>query len=281
MRRTGLRLLSSTALAAGLAVAAFTLPFAASVSTPAAAQERVEVSAEFRGALEPHGKWQRHQRWGEVWVPGDVGRDWRPYTRGRWVYSDDYGWYWNAAEQEASWGTVVYHYGRWVEDDQIGWAWVPGNEWAPAWVDWRRGDKAVGWAPLPPDEIVVEVRERPAYWTFVRPRDLVAASIASVLLPVRERDVYLRDTVIVNRTVVVSDRGPRFAVNPGIPPAYIAAAYGRPIRTWSVQPRILAGTGMVPGGVEVRVDDLRDRRSRVMRDRSYIRESRTTVAPAR
>ncbi|MDC7986889.1 hypothetical protein PQJ75_24430, partial [Rhodoplanes sp. TEM] len=277
---TASRLLGSTTLAASLLAAAVALPAILTPAAPAAAQERVEVSTEFRTALEPHGKWQRHQRWGEVWVPASVGRDWRPYTRGRWVYTDDYGWYWNPIEEEASWGLVVYHYGRWVDDGDTGWVWVPGREWGPAWVDWRRGDKAVGWAPLPPDEIVVEVRERPAYWSFVRPQDLVAASIASVLLPPRERDVYIRETVIVNRTVIVSDRGPRFAVNPGIPPAYIAAAYGRPIRTWSVQPRVLVGTGRIPGAVEIQANDLRDRRSRVVRDRSWIRETRTTVEPA-
>ncbi|RAI27767.1 DUF6600 domain-containing protein, partial [Rhodoplanes serenus] len=277
----GVRLLGSTALAAVLTVAAPLVALPVIGSGMATAQERVEVSAEFRGALDPHGKWHRHQRWGEVWVPANAGRDWRPYRNGRWVYSDDYGWYWNAADEEAAWGLVVYHYGRWVQDTEIGWAWVPGREWGPAWVDWRRGERAVGWAPLPPDEIVVEVRDRPDYWVFVRPRDLVAERVTSVILPPRERDVFIRETVVVNRTVLVDDRGPRFAVNPGIPPAYIAAAYGRPIRTWSVQPRVLAGFGMVPGAVEVRVDDLRDRRSRVIRDTSYIRESRTTIEPAR
>lgn len=279
VRSVTTRLLGSTAVVVGVVAALVVLP--AAVATPIAAQERVEVSVEFRDALTPHGKWQRHSRWGEVWVPANVGRDWRPYTRGRWVYTDDYGWYWTPVDEEAAWGLVVYHYGRWVDDGDAGWVWVPGREWGPAWVDWRRGDKAVGWAPLPPDEIVVEVRERPSYWVFVRPRDLVAERVTTVLLPPRERDVYIRETVVVNRTVIVSDRGPRFAVNPGIPPAYIAAAYGRPIRTWSVQPRVLVGTGRIPGAVEIRVDDLRDRRSRVVRETSYLRQTKTSIQPAR
>lgn len=279
VRTVTTRLLGSTALVVGVVAALVALP--AAVATPVAAQERVEVSVEFRDALTPHGKWQRHSRWGEVWVPANVGRDWRPYTRGRWVYTDDYGWYWTAADEEAAWGLVTYHYGRWIDDGDTGWVWVPGREWGPAWVDWRRGEKAVGWAPLPPDEVAVEMREQPNYWVFVRPRDLVAERVTSVLLPPRERDVYIRETVVVNRTVIVSDRGPRFAVNPGIPPAYIAAAYGRPIRTWSVQPRVLVGTGRIPGAVEIRVDDLRDRRSRVVRDTSYLRQTKTSIQPAR
>ena len=38
-------------------------------TTPAAAQARVEISAEFRSALEPYGEFRQHSRWGEVWVP--------------------------------------------------------------------------------------------------------------------------------------------------------------------------------------------------------------------
>src|SRR5215472_12440498 len=71
--------------------------------TPAAAQsETVPVSAEFRTALEPYGSFLHVARWGDVWVPHGVSRDWRPYTVGRWVYSNDYGWYWVSEESEAS-----------------------------------------------------------------------------------------------------------------------------------------------------------------------------------
>jgi AhpD family alkylhydroperoxidase len=45
--------------------------------------------AEFRAALEPYGRWQRHARWGEVWTPADRPRDWRPYTVGHWAYTDN------------------------------------------------------------------------------------------------------------------------------------------------------------------------------------------------
>src|SRR5258708_34032065 len=73
-------------------------------TTPAAAQARVEISAEFRTALEPYGEFRQHAPWGEVWVPAHVGRDWRPYTVGHWVYSDDYGWHWGSDDAEAEWG---------------------------------------------------------------------------------------------------------------------------------------------------------------------------------
>jgi hypothetical protein len=74
-----------------------------------------------------------------VWIPSRVARDWKPYTVGHWVYSQDYGWYWASDEQEADWGLVTYHYGRWVFDDQFGWMWIPGTEWGPGWVQWRHG----------------------------------------------------------------------------------------------------------------------------------------------
>jgi hypothetical protein len=272
------------ALLAGAAFASLmiSIPIVTVSSAPAAAQQ-ASISVQFRTALEPYGKWHRHKRWGEVWVPARVSNDWRPYTRGRWVYSDDYGWYWVSAAEEAEWGWVAFHYGRWVNDDEYGWVWIPGNEWGPAWVDWRRGGDYVGWAPLPPEEIVVAYRDEPDYWTFVRPRDLVAPRINVVILPARQRDVYIRNTVVVNTTVVVRDR--RFAVNPGIPPAYIAAAYGRPIKTFTVRPRVLAGTARIDGAIEVTGDDLRRRGERRGRrgDRevSVVQESKTVIRPAK
>ena len=267
-------------LIAGIAVCAIASPLVDFSVVPAAAQA-VSVSVEFRTALEPYGAWQRHRRWGEVWIPSRVARDWQPYTVGHWVYSQDYGWYWAADDQEADWGLVTYHYGRWVVDDQFGWMWIPGTEWGPGWVQWRHGRQHVGWAPLPPDEVMVEYRERPQFWVFVRERDLVAPRIAEVILPQQEREVFFRDTAVVNRTVVLEDH--RFGVNPGIPPTYIAAAYGRPIPSYQILPRVFAGTANLPGAVVVRADDFRNRERvrEIARESTFVRQTTNTVAPAR
>jgi hypothetical protein len=91
-------------------------PIVEGAFAPVLAQERVEVSADFRVALQPYGHWQQHSRWGEVWVPADRPRDWRPYTVGHWGYTDDWGWYWISDQEEDAWGWVVYHYGHWVLD---------------------------------------------------------------------------------------------------------------------------------------------------------------------
>jgi uncharacterized protein DUF6600 len=252
------------------------LPLSSAVLvTPAAAQVE-SVSVEFRTALEPYGSFRRVARWGEVWVP-NVARDWRPYTVGHWVYSDDYGWYWVSDEAEASWGWVAFHYGRWVWVDDIGWAWVPGREWGPAWVDWRRGDRYVGWAPLPPDEVVVEIRDEPQYWVFCRPNDFLVTNVSTVFI--EPEPMLLRETVVVNETVVIHDRG--FAVNPGIEPTFIAASIGRPVPEFEVRPHVLAGTETVPNAIEVRMEDLRrtDFRQNLVRQ-TNIRETNNTIRPA-
>ena len=87
-------------LIAGFAVCIIASPLVNIFVTPAAAQA-VSLSVEFRTALEPYGAWQHHRRWGEVWIPSRVARNWQPYTVGRWVYSQDYGWYWAPDDQEA------------------------------------------------------------------------------------------------------------------------------------------------------------------------------------
>jgi hypothetical protein len=100
----------------------------------------------FHQRLSPYGQWGTHASYGDVWRPR-VAADWRPYSTGHWVYTD-YGWTWEADEP---WGWAPFHYGRWYHDASQGWGWVPGNVWAPAWVDWRNGGGYIGWAALPPE----------------------------------------------------------------------------------------------------------------------------------
>ena len=110
-------------------------------------QKGAKVSVDvFYDALRPYGDWFSMDRYGWVWMPYDASVSWRPYTVGRWVYTDD-GCTWDSDEP---WGWAVYHYGRWLYDATRGWVWVPGEEWAPAWVSWRNGAGYIGWAPLPP-----------------------------------------------------------------------------------------------------------------------------------
>lgn len=269
-----------TRMAAVLATAAaFVLatPIVPASVTQAGAQERVRISEEFRLALEPYGEFRPHPRWGEVWVPTDVSPDWRPYTVGHWVNSEDYGWYWASDQSEADWGWITFHYGHWVFDRDLGWVWVPGRIWGPAFVNWRRGDRYIGWAPEPPDELVAEVRDVPDYWVFVPARDFLAPRLVTVIVPAREREVLIERTVVENRTVVFRDRG--FAVNPGIPAAFVAASIGRPIHTFQVRPVVVAGTANLAGATVVRASELRQRRDVIARQ--SIQQTGTVVQPAR
>src|SRR5436309_3198686 len=100
----------------------------------------------FYDDLASYGRWIQRPRYGWVWTPRVVARSWRPYQYGHWVWTD-LGWTW-VSDEPFGWAT--YHYGRWYDDPDYGWEWVPGDQWAPAWVDWHEGNNYVGWAPLPP-----------------------------------------------------------------------------------------------------------------------------------
>lgn len=127
----------------------------------------------FYETLEPYGEWIELDYDNYVWRPNHVSRDWSPYSEGRWVWSND-GWYWDSYE---SFGWATYHYGRWYNDRFFGWVWTPGDEWAPAWVEWRYDNDYIGWAPLPPFayfnsnygiQFTVQWNSPYSHWRFVR-----------------------------------------------------------------------------------------------------------------
>jgi hypothetical protein len=138
--------------ASALRAAAIAIPalLATSVALPASAQIGVSISFNnFHGRLAPYGTWSHHARWGDVWHPTRVDRNFRPYYSGYWVDTREYGWLWVSDE---SWGDIAYHYGRWVYDPHDGWLWVPGYVWGPSWVVWRSGGGNIGWFPMPPGD---------------------------------------------------------------------------------------------------------------------------------
>lgn len=140
-----------------LGALAAALVFGTVAAPPARAQAVVSMTV-FYESLAPHGAWVQHPRYGYVWYPTSVDPGWRPYSRGRWVATEEHGWYW---ESDYKWGWATFHYGRWALDPEYGWVWIPGTEWGPAWVAWREGNGVVGWAPLPPG---VDWRGGRLYW---------------------------------------------------------------------------------------------------------------------
>jgi Family of unknown function (DUF6600) len=149
--------------------------------------------------LSPYGTWVHSAPYGYVWIPGHVDRHWRPYTYGRWVWTN-YGWTWLSYHE---WGWVPFHYGRWGWDARLGWFWVPGSVWAPAWVSWRWGNVYIGWSPLPPDiELVAGVGIPPLpddfpdiYWVFIDGRYFQYDYLDRYVLPFERNGSIVRLTV--------------------------------------------------------------------------------------
>src|SRR6516164_1006983 len=252
-------------------------PIATGVVAQAQAGIRMDGEAragtQFHDALAPYGQWRHSSRWGDVWAP-QITPHWRPYTVGRWIYTDDWGWYWLAGDSEGQWGWVVYHYGRWVFDADLGWIWIPDDTWGPAWVMWRQGTEQLGWAPLPPERLLVEYREEPDVWSFVQAQEFFAPDIASVLLPANQITVAFQNTVVVNQSLVVNGG---FAINPGIEPAIVAASAGHALKTYQVRPVVLAGTAAVPNAIQAGPQQFRQARQL---QRQSIRVTQNQIRPA-
>ena len=161
----------------------------------------------FYDQLSPYGDWVMTRDLGWAWFPRYVHSSWRPYSDGRWVYTE-YGWTWASYEP---FGWATYHYGRWSWDQRFGWLWVPGTEWGPAWVSWQYGGGYVGWAPLPPavhfssgfnlrfGGFDLNVGMRSDSYSFVPERAFLDPRLARHLLPTA------RNISIIHKTANVTD----------------------------------------------------------------------------
>ncbi len=87
--------------------------------------------------LDESGEWEYRRGYGYLWRPAVVPAGWGPYSTGRWIWVEPWGWTWL---DEAVWGWAPFHYGRWVYLDRY-WYWAPGPViahpvYAPALVAW-------------------------------------------------------------------------------------------------------------------------------------------------
>ena len=191
----------------------FTMP-------PLSAREAISVDF-FYESLEPYGQWRDVGDYGYCWQPDGVEPDWRPYSEGRWVYTDA-GWTWDCEEP---FGWAVYHYGRWANVGGLGWVWIPGSEWGPGWVAWRRNERYVGWAPLPPEahfqrgtgfrDWVDEYYDiGPSSYCFVSGRDFGSRRLRSAFINPRENFVLIHQTINITNITIENEHihngGPRF-----------------------------------------------------------------------
>jgi len=239
------------------------------LARPAAAQDWTvappdgEVQASFDDTLSPYGDWV-DVNGTRAWRPAAsvVGEDFQPYASGgQWLYTDS-GWYF---QSDYPWGWAPFHYGRWVLDVNYGWIWVPGNVWAPAWVDWRIGGGYIGWAPLPPIGWSVVVQPWRPYWCFVPSPYFAAPNFWSYRLPVERVHYAYAATAPVHEVVVTGNtrwyRGPALThvervssqpvsrvVGNFVPPApgRVQPVHLNPPRGWVAPPR---GSGAVTPSV--------------------------------
>lgn len=211
----------------------------------------------FYNKLEPYGDWIETGDYGYVFHPrqAESSRSWRPYTEGRWVYTDA-GWTW-ISEEPFGWAT--YHYGRWTRLRGIGWVWVPGNQWAPAWVSWRKSSDYIGWAPLPPEARFDQrtgIRNwsdsyydvGPDQYCFVASREFGALRVQRTLLPPE------RNVTIINQTTNVTNitYNNTTIVNEG--PSYdeLRAVSREPVQRFRLQRNVNVGMAAEPPRSEVR-----------------------------
>ncbi|MCK0209181.1 hypothetical protein MWN33_14190 [Starkeya koreensis] len=187
----GASLLASVATLPALAQDA---PIRLAQAGPQDAAATMDVNL-FYDQLGRFGTWVAHPDYDYVFIPANVGPGWRPYQEGRWVWTEQYGWYWESYEP---FGWATYHYGRWGYDPAYGWFWVPGDTWAPAWVTWRRGGGRTGWAPVAPDRPGFAVGQPQYYappvaesWVFVEDRYMAEEDIAIHVAPIPQINVYL------------------------------------------------------------------------------------------
>ncbi|HZD91902.1 MAG TPA: DUF6600 domain-containing protein [Pseudolabrys sp.] len=184
----------------------------------------------------------------------------------------------SAQQVTVAFRSALSPYGHWRHSHSWGDVWVPGQEWAPAWVVWRRGHDHIGWAPLAPQRVEHEYRDNPQVWVFVRAHDFTAPEITRVVVQEPRVTTYIHDTVVVNRTVVVQNRGPHFAVNPGIEPDVVSAVVGQPLHTYSVRPYVLAGTARLPNAVEVQAGQFRHGHHQAIEVK--VQQTQTVVQPS-
>ncbi len=171
----------------------------------------------FYSSLSPYGEWVEIDYDVYAWRPVGVRHHWRPYSDGRWVWTN-HGWYWDSYEP---FGWATFHYGRWYYDEYYGWMWLPDNEWGPAWVDWRYDDDYIGWSPLPPYahfgidfgiHFSIDWYAPVHYWNFVRYNHFCGHNVHTYIVADKYRnDIYkhtkyrndygYRDGRVINRGV--------------------------------------------------------------------------------
>jgi hypothetical protein len=242
----------------------------------------IEDSSYVYNYLSPYGNWVEMSPYGYVWIPRHMGYRWRPYTDGRWVWSD-YGWTWVS---DYSWGDIPFHYGRWGWDDGFGWFWVPGDVWGPAWVTWRMSDHYLGWAPLPPgisfsigmdfDSIFMGIPGH--YWVFVESPYFYYPRVGRYVIPPERNRTIIKYTSLRNNIRVRDNR----IINEGIDANEVQRITRRRIDKYQLREAPRPGRGKISGN-EVRIFRPEIKQLEAGRPKEFLRrdEARQKLAPVK
>jgi hypothetical protein len=232
--------------------------------------------------LTPYGNWVYMSPYGYVWIPRHMGYRWRPYTYGRWVWTN-YGWTWISNHE---WGWIPFHYGRWGWDDDLGWFWVPGNVWGPAWVTWRSSSLYMGWAPLPPGvefEAGIGLTSLPfdipgQFWIFIEGRHFMDYDFGSYVLPFERNITIINYTVIHNNIYVRNNR----VINEGIDIDEVRRITRREVTRYELKDARRPGISRVEAG-EVSLYRPAIRKNEAAKPKTYLNqeEAREKIAPVK
>lgn len=195
----------------GLVAILFAFVVVVNTQQEAKAQNQYVDFDVFYNELSPYGNWYNDQEYGYVWQPNNINNFQPYYTNGYWVMTE----YGNTWVSNYSWGWAPFHYGRWMMSG-IGWVWIPGNQWGPAWVDWRQGNGYYGWAPMGPQinmNINIGRWNTPANWfVFVQQGNIYNRGFHTWHRPNNYMNIY-NNTIIVNN--YYNDRNNRPMYNSG------------------------------------------------------------------
>lgn len=248
----------------------------------------------FYDYLSPYGFWVHHPPYGFVWMPRDIWHGWRPYTYGRWVWTD-FGWTWVSYFR---WGWAPFHYGRWGWDRELGWFWTPDVLWGPGWVTWRSSHLYIGWAPLPPEAVFVVgfgIDRVPFsipyhHWVFVEGAYFLDTSLHRHVFPPERNRTVINYTAHQTNIHVVNNR----VVNRGVDVDQIRRVTRQQVSKVELRDAKKAGESRVePGSVELYrpsinkseaakpkvVVDKREARERISRPEEEIVRSRVSPVP--
>jgi hypothetical protein len=219
----------------------------------------------FYDELSPYGEWIYIDAYGWIWAPRVVPMGWKPYTHGKWIYTD-HGLMWIS---KYKWGWAPFHYGRWLYDPYYGWIWIPGKTWGPAWVAWSHGIGYIGWAPLPPQvrwsvgigldfgDIDINVVIQPHFWCFITEHRLLHPSIHGYIIPPARNVTVVKKIKHVTKYVVVEKK----IVNKSFTVEGIRKAVGRPftpIKVVDIDSAAIHGKSAKGKGVQMYRPALKD-----------------------